>query len=114
MIEVLKLALDALEDRTSLMKWQTARDAVKEAIAELESQESAEWMDEYNACKCPDNEARCFSDRVFRMMQKYATPPQRTWVGLTDEEQYQICNSYYYRDNELVKMIEAKLKEKNT
>ena len=41
-------------------------------------------------------------------------PPQRTWVGLTDEEQYQICNSYYFRDIELVKMIEAKLKEKNT
>ena len=39
MREVLKQALDALEDRTSLMKWQIARDAVKEAIAELESQE---------------------------------------------------------------------------
>ena len=32
--EALKLALDALEDRTSLMKWQMARDAVKEALAQ--------------------------------------------------------------------------------
>lgn len=33
------------------------------------------WLDDYNACKCPDNEARCFSDKVFRMMQKHITPP---------------------------------------
>ena len=39
---------------------------------------------------------------------------QRTWVGLTDEEVFEICNSNYNRDNELVQMIEAKLKEKNT
>ena len=31
--EALKLALEALEDRTSLMKWQAARDAVKKALA---------------------------------------------------------------------------------
>jgi hypothetical protein len=34
--EALKLALEALEDRTSLMKWQTARDAVKAALAQPE------------------------------------------------------------------------------
>jgi len=34
--EALKLALEALEDRTSLMKWQTARDAVREALAQPE------------------------------------------------------------------------------
>jgi hypothetical protein len=39
--------------------------------------------------------------------------PQREWVGLTDEEVLEICDSYYNRDSELVKMIEAKLKEKN-
>ena len=33
--------------------------------------EPVAWMDDYNACKCPDNEARCFSDKVFRMMQKH-------------------------------------------
>jgi len=48
----------------------------------------------------------------------YAAPPlpvqpQRPWVGLTDEELHEICNSYYYGDRELVKLIEAKLKEKN-
>ena len=32
--ETMKLALVALEDRTSLFKWQTARDAVREALAQ--------------------------------------------------------------------------------
>jgi hypothetical protein len=32
--EALKLSLEALEDRSSLMKWQEARDAVKEALAQ--------------------------------------------------------------------------------
>ena len=41
-------------------------------------------------------------------------PPQRTWVGLTDEELHEICNSLdYYGDRELVQLIESKLKEKN-
>ena len=44
----------------------------------------------------------------------YAAPPKREWVGLMDEELHEICNSYYYGDRELVKLIEAKLKEKNT
>jgi hypothetical protein len=41
-------------------------------------------------------------------------PPQRTWVGLTNKEVFEICYSNYYRDSQLVKMVEAKLKEKNT
>ena len=45
----------------------------------------------------------------------YTTPPQRTWVGLTDEELNQICISLdYFGDRGLVELIEAKLKEKNT
>jgi hypothetical protein len=52
--------------------------------------------------------------------QTYAHPPQRTWVGLTDEEQSfiydqvkQIVNSkpFWVR---FADAIEAKLKEKNT
>jgi pyruvate/2-oxoglutarate dehydrogenase complex dihydrolipoamide dehydrogenase (E3) component len=41
------------------------------------------------------------------------TPPQRTWVGLTDEEKQE---AYYKIDSwrECVAFIEAKLKEKNT
>ena len=39
--------------------------------------------------------------------------PQRTWVGLTNKEVFEICYSNYYRDSQLVKMVEAKLKERN-
>jgi len=38
---------------------------------------------------------------------------QHTWVGLTDDEVFEICNSNYNRDCELVQMIEVKLKQKN-
>ena len=44
-----------------------------DAKAGAQQQEPVAWMDDYNECKCPDNEARCFSDKVFRMMQKHST-----------------------------------------
>ena len=43
----------------------------------------------------------------------YTTPPQRTWVGLTDEEE----NEYNYLGPDMhwvIQEIAAKLKEKNT
>jgi hypothetical protein len=45
----------------------------------------------------------------------YATP-QRTWVGLTDDEEiFAISNTMPYADRfEFARAIEAKLKEKNT
>jgi hypothetical protein len=42
----------------------------------------------------------------------YTTPPQRTWVGLTDEDEIDWEEGGNLKD--LVKAIEAKLKEKNT
>ena len=41
----------------------------------------------------------------------YTTPPQRTWVGLTDDELSQIEGTHIGRS--FAKAIEAKLKEKN-
>ncbi len=44
----------------------------------------------------------------------YTTPPQRTWVGLTDEEAHELWESTDSDDDwELMKRTEAKLKEKN-
>ena len=43
----------------------------------------------------------------------YTTPPQREWVGLTDDEINQ-CYADSYRGVLLHESIEAKLKEKNT
>ena len=45
----------------------------------------------------------------------YTTPPQRTWVGLTDEERRAVWDSCERQTpTTYVKAIEAKLKEKNT
>ena len=46
----------------------------------------------------------------------YTTPPQRTWIGLTQKEVQEIHDTYYKRmgPQEFASMIEAKLKEKNT
>ena len=47
-------------------------------------------------------------------------PPQRTWVGLTDEERNKLWREVVgwgdpsHDDEDLMKAIEAKLKEKNT
>jgi len=43
----------------------------------------------------------------------YTTKPQRTWVGLTDEEKHEIRYSHM-TSAEFIEFIEAKLKEKNT
>jgi hypothetical protein len=48
----------------------------------------------------------------------YTTPPQRTWVGLTDKEIGVLWFEANDQDNSMIKhfarAIEAKLKEKNT
>ena len=47
----------------------------------------------------------------------YTAPPQREWVGLTDDEIRSICNESYVMLGayavDFMKAIEAKLKEKN-
>ena len=44
----------------------------------------------------------------------YTAPPQRTWVGLNDDEIDYLIHLAYTGDEEFVQTIEAKLKEKNT
>jgi len=108
MIEVLKQMVDALETygdkhrKTYLLegawdeeitKGDAAIKAGKQAIAQLESQEP---MIAFNA-------------EVIGYI-----APQRTWVGLTDDEH---CDIWYKESldwMEYGKAIEAKLKEKNT
>jgi hypothetical protein len=60
------------------------------------------------------------ADDFFRMIAdsnpKPFPPPQRTWVGLTDDDEIlAISNTMPYADRfEFARAIEAKLKEKNT
>ena len=55
-------------------------------------------------------------DKIYPDMQPlYTTPPQRTWVSLTDEEIWTVLQFRGYNTDtiEIAKAIEAKLKEKN-
>jgi hypothetical protein len=108
MIDVLKLALKALnagEHAHLIMNTDGIKDKVRQAIAELESQE------------------RNFCPRCGKRTNDIhtCTPPQRTWVGLTDEE----VESYWDWEDfqcgcgrgtllDMVRDIESKLKELNT
>jgi predicted Zn-ribbon and HTH transcriptional regulator len=74
MIEKMKQWLEAFDDRSSLLKWQAAREALRQAIAELESQEPVAKLKTSNVLlRCH----RCgFSDKL-TMQIEYIHPPQR-------------------------------------
>ena len=64
------------------------------------------WRDEIQFVQPPNHP-------VFRsVVALYTAPPQRTWVGLTDEDDIDWEEGGNLKD--LVKAIEAKLREKNT
>ena len=172
--EALKLALTALEDRTSLMKWQEARDAVKEVLAQPEREidpsttfdEVAKGLqvsrmaiaaldaltiEQRRSINEPLLKAQLFLKAAARVFKEalaqpeqepvavvngayanriewkctpkffpadgtnlYTTPPQRTWVGLTDEEIIKCTPTWGGTVEEVARAVEAKLKEKNT
>jgi len=116
MIEVLKQALDALEEVQEFMNtsdWFNDKvTSLRQAIAQLERQEPVAYLCEnavghkYFRWKKPTS--------IYKPIALYTHPPQRTWVGLTDEEH---CDIWYKESldwMEYGKAIEAKLKEKNT
>ena len=51
---------------------------------------------------------------TYKPIALYTTPPQRTWTKLTDEEVGDLSDFAYTNDEEFVRNVEAKLKEKNT
>ena len=83
--------------------------------------ETRYWCDQYKllaeqALARPEQEPVKYSDYEPDGVH-HTTPPQRTWVGLTDEEYTHITDTVFHTGQGLVayyKAIEAKLKEKNT
>jgi hypothetical protein len=108
--EALKLALEALgiqlENSNGEQKY---ADAIK-ALAQPE-QEPVAWMhqDKYKTYFTTDPSEDLLSNDYWIPL--YTTPPQRTWVGLTDEENL-ICLGFSKVLG--LQYQEAKLKEKNT
>jgi len=85
------------------------RTSLRQAIAELESQEPVAWMDA-DGNVSDNNDHKCFPIPL------YTHQLQRTWVGLTDEEvkhEWQVWRANIPRYAGFAKGIEAKLKERN-
>jgi hypothetical protein len=123
-IDAMKQALEALEnvrsyDKQDLYRLDEDITALRTAIAEAEKQEPVAWMYDFLN---PDNRDEVIRDwttqdyaeiereKGFNVRPLYTTP--RQWVGLTDQEVEQIANSEY--EEAFVRLVEAKLKEKNT
>jgi len=123
--EALRLALEALEmfcEHGAILRPIETRDAIKEALAQPEQKPVAYDKTEMN----------CFVQDLYdKKMQEgkhghYETmfhvvhqaikriPPQRTWIGLTDEDFLEACQ-IAERGNYLVafQRIQAKLRSKN-
>ena len=133
--EALKLALEALEvanscvdgyyiprGKTHLPEIELAITAIKEALANEALDKMAENARELGLDYEPEQEPvtcveyiPCCTDQTCSKC-KAATPPQRTWVGLTEREQGAIMedlNAYGTNLYQFSQAIEAKLKEKN-
>ena len=120
MIEVLKQALEALEDVGVLTdrEWQAVHknkaNDLRQAIKELESQEPRNVRERWNVELDGNDLLVCFNDHEKGDKCQYERySPQRTWVGLTDDEH---CDIWYKESldwMEYGKAIEVKLKGKN-
>jgi hypothetical protein len=146
MIEAMKQALEALEtyhgymeplttvfggprvpaEQSTTGKVESAIASLRQAIAELESQEPVAWLEpEWGEKICPEvgYEATMTDDhpRDLCWIPLYPHPPQRTWVGLTGDDWKQITRKANYHwemttseyAERIGELTEAKLKEKN-
>jgi hypothetical protein len=116
--EALKLALETLRNtqdykqgRASVVE---AVEDIKAALAQPAQQEPVAWWDEerdvlYRHCTHDTDDYHKFK----RTVPLYAHPPQRTWVGLTEEEIQAVAKQARSKDH-AVTLTNKLLKEKNT
>ena len=122
--EKLKLVLDALENGDvptpkNAGKNLDAITAIKEALAQEQEPVAWQFMNGSNFRKRrPDDFADLDSDGLPYWKPLYTTPPQRTWVGLTDKEIDLCFEDHGWSPSEdyypVIKAIETKFKELNT
>ena len=101
-----KQAIISMTEQCAALVWE--RDELQKQV----------WLYEKNGVTCQTYrhkvEQSCSECNV---QMNYTTPPQRTWVGLTDEEIAQGCKESWVTEQawqSAVWWAEAKLKEKNT
>ena len=121
MIEVLKQAADDVSKAYDVLAFAhteraaellaKTRTSLRKAIAEVEKQEPVAWISPSGALYRTRYHAVGNAEQSLTPL--YTHPPQRTWVGLTDEEAQWLYDNCRTPSN-LIDMVEAKLKEKNT
>jgi len=121
-IQELRDRIDVLEkDKNTLAQPEQdevdIRSRLYQRIHELETQlaqpeqEPVAWMDEDGDVLS----ASIVDGKGLRNIPLYTNPPQRTWVGLTDDEMLMIYGQKHEgKKYSLGRMVQAKLKEKNT
>lgn len=101
---------------------------VRQAVAQAVLQEPVEyqyrtrpdWIAEWNGWNiCSKESAEAYEktpylhDWHYEVRRLYTTPPQRIWVGLTEQDLDYLCNLAYTGDEEFALAVQAKLMEKN-
>ena len=110
--EALKLALEHIEGNYTVSD-EDAIAAIKEALAQPEQEPVATVTSETGA----DIKMSWWHEPALPVgTPLYTTPPQRTWVGLTEEDKQKAFDDTQEGGGfwEFADAIEAKLKEKNT
>jgi hypothetical protein len=99
--EALQMCLEYIE--TDAHERRHVRWAIKEALAQEQ---------EPVAQPASEEDMKIYKTIAANYHKDLSTPPQRTWVGLTDEEVRKICVNEW-GGYEQCRAIEAKLKENN-
>ena len=118
--EALRMALEALKDVGVLTdrEWQAVHknkaNELRQAIAELESQEPRNVRERWNVEFDGNDLLVCFNDHEKGDKCQYERySQQRTWVGLTLDE-IALLHANYPNPQGFALALQAKLKEKNT
>ncbi len=113
-VKALEVAEDSVGDLKSIEIVRSAIASGRQAIAEAEKQEPVAWMH-------PDGRIWTFGrgfDKSTFTIPLYTQPqPKREWVGLTPEERLIIIDQWHWDEGKtdyLCRLVEEKLKEKNT
>ena len=110
MITKVQLALQAMEVACKRIDELKAENkALKEALAQPEQEPVAWWIPKAEQFCLPSSDGTRPFAKAWEPL--YTTPPQRTWVGLTDDDEIPWDG---VDAKSFAKAIEAKLKEKNT
>jgi hypothetical protein len=120
---------EELASLSEFERWARSRanhiaDALRTALAETDVPETAfgetepvAWMHNFIDDVIIKNRPTDITCNAGRWTALYTAPPQREWVGLTDEEYEEMAEQYvtncYFDTLEYAKNIEAKLKDKN-